>query len=501
MSKDLIYKIPGKQYTAIMHMIREKYMIEAESSDDRRYTLWDTFDWKIARKGYLLFQDKDKFMLSRNKEPLFLERLDPVPETICPETFKGSGLSQQIALCVSNRALLPLRSVEEKNHYYKVLNEDSKIILHLDVEEYHTKGSPAVRYFRLRALRGYNDETREFGRYLNSIGCSEDEGTYQEKVVGEPLDQLYSSKMNLKLDVTDESQTAARKALRYKLSMAAINVDGCIQDIDIEFLHDFRVYIRRLRSFVSQVRGIFPEETVVEMKQDFSAVSGKTGQTRDLDVYLGDREAFLDMVPDELKQGLVSFFQLLAVSRDSEFVKLKTYLEGDEFNGIMSKWMKFLESAETFKEENSTRPIRETANIFIMKKLKKISKRIQALHTHTDDILMHELRIECKKLRYLLEAFISLYRDKRVNGLIKKLKKFQDYLGLLNDLTVQKETLLSCLNKLGNVDDAIMIASSVGALIVKLDERHHELKEHFVKALKDFEKSESQKTYRELFGG
>ena len=54
---------------------------------------------------------------------------------------------------------------------------------------------------------------------------------------------------------------------------------------------------------------------------------------------------------------------------------------------------------------------------------------------------LHRLRIDCKKLRYLLEFFRSLYDAEEMDRLIKPLKQLQDNLGDFNDYEVQQKSL------------------------------------------------------------
>ena len=65
----------------------------------------------------------------------------------------------------------------------------------------------------------------------------------------------------------------------------------------------------------------------------------------------------------------------------------------------------------------------------------------------TDEDL-HNLRIDCKKLRYLLEFFTSLFPKTQMKLLIKQLKQLQDNLGDFNDLSVQQARLLEVAGEL-----------------------------------------------------
>ena len=55
---------------------------------------------------------------------------------------------------------------------------------------------------------------------------------------------------------------------------------------------------------------------------------------------------------------------------------------------------------------------------------------------------LHDLRITCKKLRYLLEFCQSLYPPKEIERLIKSLKTFQNVLGEFQDTELQALAIL-----------------------------------------------------------
>jgi CHAD domain-containing protein len=54
---------------------------------------------------------------------------------------------------------------------------------------------------------------------------------------------------------------------------------------------------------------------------------------------------------------------------------------------------------------------------------------------------LHELRKSCKKLRYLIEFFQSLYPRKKLLSPMKALKKLLNNLGDFQDLEVQANTM------------------------------------------------------------
>ena len=112
---------------------------------------------------------------------------------------------------------------------------------------------------------------------------------------------------------------------------------------------------------------------------------------------------------------------------------------------------------------------------------------------------LHRLRIDAKKLRYLLEFFRSLYHGEGIELLVQDLKKFQDTLGGINDLQVQRERLREFARDLaaeGEVDAVL----AMGRLMSALGQRQDELRHAFARAFCEFAGSDNRDRYASLFG-
>ncbi|NIQ15515.1 MAG: CHAD domain-containing protein, partial [Candidatus Dadabacteria bacterium] len=83
----------------------------------------------------------------------------------------------------------------------------------------------------------------------------------------------YSSKLEINLDRDMPSHTALSSALIYNLDIMEKNEIGIMEDIDIEFLHDFRIAGRRSRSVLGQVRDVFPRSPLGRYKNFLSWLS------------------------------------------------------------------------------------------------------------------------------------------------------------------------------------------------------------------------------------
>ena len=72
-----------------------------------------------------------------------------------------------------------------------------------------------------------------------------------------------------------------------------------------------------------------------------------------------------------------------------------------------------------------------------------------AITDETPSEALHELRKNCKKLRYLIEFYRSIYSEKDVKPAIKALKILLDNLGLFQDLEVQANKLREFAHQMG----------------------------------------------------
>jgi CHAD domain-containing protein len=101
---------------------------------------------------------------------------------------------------------------------------------------------------------------------------------------------------------------------------------------------------------------------------------------------------------------------------------------------------------------------------------------------------LHELRKSCKKLRYLLEFFESLYPKDCVKQLIKQLKELLDMLGRFQDQAVQaahlRETAVE-MNQEGTGDIDTLLA--MGALIGQLLSNQQQARDQFAEVFAHFD--------------
>jgi CHAD domain-containing protein len=113
---------------------------------------------------------------------------------------------------------------------------------------------------------------------------------------------------------------------------------------------------------------------------------------------------------------------------------------------------------------------------------------------------MHELRKSCKKLRYLMEFFQSLYPMEDIRALVRLLKVLLDNLGSFQDIAVQTGHLRELAVRMRaehKAETDTLLA--VGALIGDLLARQHSAREEFAELFAQFLTDETQWRLRALF--
>ena len=181
-------------------------------------------------------------------------------------------------------------------------------------------------------LHSHNDwEMIEKGELIEAL----------EAVGKEPLP--YSPKLKLTLDPNERADAAMKDVHRFLVGVMRANEEGVISDLDPEFLHDFRVAMRRTRSALTQVKGVFPPATVTKFRREFTWLGRLTGPTRDLHVYLAKMEAYRRAMPHATAQGLAPLGLFLQQRQKREHREMVRSLHSKRFRKLISDWETFLE--------------------------------------------------------------------------------------------------------------------------------------------------------------
>ena len=489
--------------------------LEVDPAAETGWRFFDTFDGRLYRGNTVLEELSSGKVLRINLRELgtgrqLAEASGRVPRFA--EDFVDFSLRQQLRPLSGIRAFLPLAAGTSRLEPARLLNEDQKTVVRLQLvtpalspDEADTEPVPLPRRLTILPVRGYGQECQAFLAKLQNIP----DVTVAERDL--LVDALaadgrepggYVGKVTLPLLPDEAAHLAVRKILLQLLDTMETNLAGTLANWDTEFLHDFRVAVRRTRSALSQLRGLFPAAMLARFRDEFKWLGSITGPTRDLDVYLLNFPSYQNGLADAYRDDLLPLHEFLLTRQKREQQKLTRALTSPRYQTLVEDWRRFLND-EALAEpvpENALLPIGELAGRRISKVFCKVLKdggRIDAEAPAED---LHNLRIDCKKLRYLLEFFAGLYPPQQVGRLIRALKKLQDNLGTFQDLSVQSLTLSSFAEEMlagGKVPVQTLLA--MGMLVENLERRREMVRGEFAARFAKFSGERNRTLFKELF--
>lgn len=234
------------------------------------------------------------------------------------------------------------------------------------------------------------------------------------------------------------SHLAIAKILQHALRVMEENEPGLMADGNTEFLHDFRVAIRRTRTALDQFRGMLPQSATTHFQEEFAWLGKLTGPVRDLDVYLMNFVGYQEALPPYIQKNLLPLHVFLTYKREGAHRTLVQGLRSSRYQRFKQDWREFLDGG--FSEGSDMRAM-DMANRCIARLFRHILQEGGAIQERSPPEALHELRKHCKKLRYLIEFFRTFYPRHEVSVLVSRLKHLQDNLGEIHDLVVEHVSL------------------------------------------------------------
>jgi CHAD domain-containing protein len=294
----------------------------------------------------------------------------------------------------------------------------------------------------------------------------------------------------------DRADASLRKVLGALFNTLQSNVEGVVSDEDIEFLHDLRVANRRTRAALSQVKGVLPSEAVKRFSTEFKWIGTVSGPCRDLDVTLVEIDRYRQD-PSCAGERLADLTSFLEAQRKDEHGRVVAALESGRFRELVRGWDDLLQASPAGRADAplaSTRII-DVAGPRVLKAHKRLRKRGAGLSSDSPASLLHKLRIDGKKLRYLLEFFFDLYDPTVVSRFIKQLRRLQNILGDFNDTEVQ----LALIREFRESQPLDAFDDDTRRLTELIEERQRELRTDFAKRFAAFASEENRKLYKRTF--
>lgn len=462
------------------------------------FTALDCFDQSLRRSGRLLLKTDDRFTVLRDDARAVSQTVKGKPRFI--SDFPGGPLKRALAGLSPLRSLLPIGSGSRQQTTLAFTDDEGKTHCRVKLLTFHTEEDRHISLVEVQGIKGYGKSLDALCEHIESLGgVSSSCGVLYNQLF--PSVSAYDPKPVASITGAETAFEAANKIIATGLPVLRANEAGIIADHDTEFLHDYRVQIRKIRSVLSLFKGVYEDAQTAELKARFSALAAPTGRLRDLDVYLLTKPHYSQLLPESLQPGLDALFKVFGRHRAEEQKALAQHLRSTAYKREITALEKLFKRAQNLKPGiYANQSAQDYAAERIWQHYRKVRKAAESIGPDTPDAEIHELRIRCKKLRYLMEFFAPVFPKAALNTLLKALKRLQEHLGLFNDYSVQQEKLQAFLSapEKGRGSN-IEIAQSLGALIAVLHRMQLEERDKIISRLVLFNRPGIQQTFSDLF--
>ena len=203
---------------------------------------------------------------------------------------------------------------------------------------------------------------------------------------------------------------------------------------DIEYVHEMRVALRRLRSALRIFRKAWGT-AARELAGDVCGVADALGTVRDLDVFVQFLRRYAGRAPREHRSWLRKLIRAEQRKRARHYRALLGLHSSECCRTLKRRLRRLLGAAGA--AETARVPVSSMAPRALRQRL----KRVLAYGRGLDRLSLedqHALRIACKRLRYAAEFFFDIYPGE-LRPLIEAMVRMQDSLGDAHDADVYAE--------------------------------------------------------------
>ena len=467
-------------------------------------TYYDSFDWRLYSNDITCEFNQEKstssLTLRSIKNGLVIAESELKKVPLFSKEFEPGIIRDTLAPLLEMRALLPVCTLDYESYHLNVINKDEKTVLRLQIDEYRQFNSRVL----LQPVKGYDKAAEHIVEILTAtLGLTATDNpvllTALQSQGRKPKD--YSSKLNINLAPDMRADIAGKYIYSHLLKAIKANQQGTIANTDSEFLHDFRVAVRRTRAGLSQIKGILPANISAYYADFFSWLGQITGLTRDLDVYLLNFERYKSSLPASIREDLNPLYDFLLAKQRKAQKELAKKLQSPKYLSTLTEWEQYLKEPSYKKplEQNAKLTIKELADRRIWKIFARVVEEGDAITDLSPPEALHDLRKSCKKLRYLMEFFQSLYPEHEIKCLIKNLKGLQEVLGDFQDYAVQEHTLKVFSEEMMALNIHANTFLAMGVLVQDLDAHRCRARKDFASSFESFKQEENRSAFKSLF--
>lgn len=240
----------------------------------------------------------------------------------------------------------------------------------------------------------------------------------------------------------DSMAEAGRKILLAELCKMLQHEAGSRTGENIEDVHDMRVAIRRMRSMIRLLTPYIKRKATRAHNRDLRRLGRVLGEVRDLDVMIEQLQNYQTTLDADVQPVLQTVIDELNSRRSEAREALNDYFDKKSYHRFVKSFCDFLtQPLPERRHKDGVIPyqVRHVLPMLIYDRLAAV-RAYETILDQADTRTLHALRIEFKRLRYLLSLFQDVL-GQQVGEVIEEIKTIQDHLGHLNDGVVARSRL------------------------------------------------------------
>ena len=252
------------------------------------------------------------------------------------------------------------------------------------------------------------------------------------------------------VDPEDTMAEAGRKILLADFVQMLEREEGSRVGEEIEHVHQMRVATRRMRSAFRLLSEYYKPGPTRPYIKGLRQIARRLGKIRDLDVMIDDLQQYQAKQAPGLEHVFDSIIERLDKRRRRARKKLNRFLDGPEYQTFIQQYAQFLTKpgkGARSQDADGVVPyqVRHVLPMLIHQHLAAV-RAYDTVIDNQDQLTLHALRIEFKRLRYAITYFTDVLGSS-AGEYISDIKKMQDYLGRLNDAYVAVNRLRALLDE------------------------------------------------------
>jgi CHAD domain-containing protein len=471
----------GRGWRDVQRALARAFDLEVEARPPAELGYFDTFDWRLYRAGLQLAADGGALSLrdSTTMEVIAEGKWRTPAAPRFARDLEPAALRDRVAAVTEPRQLMEVVRARVVVHEALARDTRGRVVARVRSEAATVRRGGKPRISRV-VLLGIPQETKRvragepLRTALTAAGYRPEAATAYDRVLAlagiRPA--AYAPRPRIEVDVAVSLRVATAAIFRHLARVMERNEPGVREGVDPEFLHDYRVALRRTRTGLAEFKGVFLAEEARSFRERFASLSRPSGRVRDLDVHLLRRAEYAEWVPEAFGSGFAPVFASLAREREARRAQLLAILAGRDYAALKRDWKRALASlaAGTPAGVASDEPALPTVRAVAARRYARL-RSLAASTDALDDAALHRARVQSKRLRYVLEFFAHPLGE-AADDAILAVERLQDALGAHHDAGV----LLSLLGEQARAipagdRDAVARGAALGALMARLEAR------------------------------